>query len=198
MNNLNMGNLTQKWVEVLFPYLEDYFNKFTASEISRKTKLPQQTTSRILNNLVKLKLLNYESKGKNKYFYLDKNKREILLNVLESQKSLYFQLENKFSLTISEILNFSEGIILFGSYASGKNKSGSDMDLIILGKSNFVEIKKIKEKQPIDLNEHYFSYSEFEKLIKNKDAFGIEILKNHILFGNVSKIVKIFLREKNE
>lgn len=200
MNNLKMGNITPKWVKVLFPYLQDYFNKMTASEISRKISLPQQTTSRILNNLVKLNLLKYENKGKNKLFYFDfpNEKTKTLLGILEDQKALSFQLDNKISLIVNEIQKFCEGLIVFGSYASGKYKKDSDLDLVILGKSDKKSINSIKEKQIVEINEHYFSYEEFENLIQKNEPFILEVLKNHILFGDVSKIVKIFLRGKNE
>jgi len=37
--------------------------------------------------------------------------------------------------------------------------------------------------------------AEFKNILKSKNALSLEILKNHIIFGDFSKIVKIFLEE---
>lgn len=45
VEKLKMGNITQKWVDLLVPFSNDYSAKFSASELSRKAKIPQQTAS---------------------------------------------------------------------------------------------------------------------------------------------------------
>jgi predicted nucleotidyltransferase len=131
------------------------------------------------------------------YFDLDKNSNFSLINLIEINNSLDFEFRNKeISLIISKVLNFSEGVIVFGSYASGKNKNDSDLDLVLVGKVNLDEIKKIKSFSPIKINEQVVSFSEFKKLLKDKNPLSIEISKNHVLFGDFSKMVKIFLEDK--
>ena len=192
--NTKSGNITQKWVELLMPFTENYNAKISASDLGRKAKIPQQTSSRILNNLVKLNLINYTIEGKNKLFYFDLNKQstKTILNLLELQKSLKFQF-NDISLVLNELLIYCESIILFGSYSSNEFNKSSDLDIVILGKSNNDMIKKIKKKSIVKINEHYISYNEFSKLLKLNNPLSIEILKNHILFGNYSMLVNIFL-----
>jgi predicted nucleotidyltransferase len=196
---IKMSNVGQLYPDILRPYLRDYSLKMSASEISRNTKLERRTVSRFLNNLFKMKLLNYVSQGKNKLFYfdLDKNTSFSLINLIEINNSLDFEFKNKeVSLIISKILDFSEGVIVFGSYASGNNKDDSDLDLVLIGKVNLGEIKKIKSFSPIKINEHVVSFSEFRKILKDKNPLSIEISKNHVLFGDFSKMVKIFLEDK--
>ncbi len=202
LNNRNyskMSEFTQKWVDVLVPFSSYYSAKLSASQLSKKTKIPQQTISRLMNKLVLLNLVNYEKIGKNKLFYFDlkSQKSRILLNIIENQKAMRFQLEAEdAAIIINEILNHCESLIVFGSYASGKNKKDSDLDIVILGKNNKEKIKKIKQKQIIEVNEHYISYSGFLQKLKSKNPLAIEIMKNHVLFGDVSKIVDILLRAK--
>lgn len=194
-----MSDITQKWVGLLNPFSNNYSARFSASELSRKSKIPQQSSSRYLNKLVKLNLIDYIKEGKNKLFYFELKKQttKIIFNLIENQKALQFQLKNKkIAIIINELLKHGDGIIIFGSYASGKFHGDSDLDLIILGKSNKDEIKKIKQKQIIEINEHYVSYKEFEKILKSRNPLAIEILQNHILFGDVSKIVEIFWRRE--
>lgn len=199
--NSNLGNITQKWVTMLLPFSGDYSAKFSASELSRKSKIPQQSVSRYLNQLAKLNLINYTKKGRNKLFYFDLEKQttKIMLNLIENQKALSFQLKLKeISVIVNEILKYSETLIVFGSYASGSFSKDSDIDVVIIGKHNKKQIKKIKQKQIIEINEHYISYNELSKLLRSKNSLAIEIRKNHILFGNISKIVDIFWRGEYE
>lgn len=191
----NMGNITQKWVDLLMPFSNNYSAKLSASELAKKSKIPQQTASRLLNKLVKFNLINYIKEGKNKLFYFDLEKQttRIILNLIENQKSLQFQLKIKsMAVIINEILKCCESLIIFGSYALGDFDRESDLDIVLLGKYDKEQIKKIKQKQIIQINEHYTSYSEFTKILKSKNPLSIEIMKNHILFGDFSKIMNIF------
>lgn len=197
----NLGNITQKWVELLTPFSNDYSSQLSASELAKKSKIPQQTASRLLNNIVKLNLINYTKKGKNKLFYFDLEKQttKIILNLIENQKALQFQLKIKeISIIINETLKHCESLIVFGSYSSDNFSKESDLDIVILGNYNKEQIKKIKQKQVIEINEHYVSYNEFVNILKSKNPLSIEIIKNHVLFGDVSKIVSIFWKREYE
>ena len=196
-----LSNITHRWVDLLIPFSNNYSAKYTASELSRISKIPQQTASRYLNKFVKLNLLEYERKGKNKLFYFDLEKQttKVILNLLENQKALNFQLGVKsVAVVVNEILKYSGGLIVFGSYASGDFDKDSDLDLAILGKYDKKKINEIKRKQTIEINEQYVSYVELVKLLKSRNSLALEIVRNHILFGNVSKIVDIFWRRAYE
>ena len=197
----DLSNITQKWVNLLIQFSNNYSAKLSASELARSSKIPQQTASRLLNKLVKFNLINYEKTGKNKLFYFDLEKQttKIVLNLIEHQKALQFQLKIKeISVIINEILKYCESLIVFGSHASGNFSKESDLDIVILGKSNKEQIKKIKEKQVWEINEHYVSCSEFDKILKLRNPLSIEIMKNHVLFGDISRIVYIFWRREYE
>ena len=198
-NYSNLSNITQKGVSVITPFLRNYSEKMTASEISKISRIPQQTASRELNKLVKLNLINYTINGKNKLFYLnfEKETSRILIQIAEAQKSLLFSLKNKKIYTIiNELAKKCEGLIIFGSYASGKFNEDSDLDIVILGKSEKKEIKIIIENQNLKVHEHYSSFEEFNKILKKKNSLAVEICKDHILFGDASKIINIFLLDK--
>ncbi len=190
-----MGNITQKWVEILVPFCSDYSAKLTASDISRSTKISQQTASRVLNKLAEFNLVRYNVAGKNKEFYLelDNPNSELLLGIAEHKRTLDFILNcKKQGIIINKILRFCEGIILFGSYASGRYKKNSDLDLVVLGKSSKKEIDALRELSPMDINIYYFGFEEFKSLSKKKEPLFLEICKNHILFGDFFKVVKLF------
>jgi predicted nucleotidyltransferase len=117
-----------------------------------------------------------------------------LLNIIESQRSLNFCIENKgLPPIIWEITKYCEGLAVFGSYSSGRFNNQSDLDLVVLGKHDRQQIKKIKQKQIIEINEHYSTYGELKKLLASKNALAAEIKNNHLLFGDISKIIETFI-----
>ncbi len=196
-----MGDITQNWVDSLVPYTKDYSAKLSGSEISKLTKIPQQSVSRNLNAMVDKNILKYNMLGKNKLFYFDlkDTNTKMLFNLIENSNSmnfLYFNSEIK--PIIQELLFGCETIIVFGSYAKNNANKSSDIDIVILGKTDKNYIKKIKERYPFEINEKYTNYKEFATLLNNKNALVLEIYSNHLIFGNISKIVDIFLRYRND
>jgi len=190
-----MGNITQKWVSVLYPFTEDYFANLSASEISKKSQIPQQTASRILNLLVKNNLLDYQDRGKNKEFYFEPGKvhTDIVFNIIENQKSLDFLYkEKKIGVMINEMIKLCDSLIIFGSYSSGKGKNTSDLDLVVLNVKNKEIFKKNKRKYSLEVNVHFVTYNELVKLLRVQNPLSIEIKKNHIFIGEISKLVRIF------
>ena len=168
---------------------------FTATEISKKTGIPQQTASRELNRMVGYNIFNYKIKGKNKVFYFDSKKptSKMIMNMVENQKSVEFLLGKKnVSVIINELSRVCKSLIVFGSYASGLATKKSDLDVVLFDCS--FGIDKIKRKYPVEINEHIVSYLEFEKLLVDENPLAIEIVKNHVFFGDVSKLVNILWR----
>ncbi len=188
-----MSDITLKWVKVLLPFTAGYNLKLTEIQLARSSNTPQQTASRQLNILASQNLVDYTSQGRNKLFYLDFSKltTHTLIQTLECHKSLEFQQKvREASLIIGELLNHSQGIILFGSYASKKFDKQSDLDIVILGKADKNRIKEMKRGFSIQLNEHYATYNEFAMSLKTRNPLSLEILNNHILFGDISSIVR--------
>lgn len=196
---IKMSDIGQLCPDVLGAYLRDYSLRLSASEISKDVKIGRRTVSRIMNRLVEVGFMDYVLQGKNKLFYFDLNKNNSfsLLNYSEINKSINFGLKNKeIYLIISKLVSVSDAVIVFGSYAKGKNKKGSDLDVVLLGNVNLNELKKIKDLSLVEINEHIVSFSEFKKILKSKNPLSLEISNSHVLFGNFSKIVNIFLEDK--
>jgi len=196
---IKMSDVGQLCPDVLKAYLKNYSLKLSASEIAKEVKIERRTVSRILNKLVIFNLINYFIQGKNKLFYFDLKKMSTfsLLNLVEINNSINFNFKNKeVSVIISKLLDFFEGIIVFGSYASSKEKDGSDLDIVLLGEKNNHILEDIKKISLIEINEHFVNYKEFKEILKRKNPLAIEISKNHVLFGNFSAIIKIFLEDK--
>ncbi len=185
MSKQIMAKIGQNWPNILIPFANDYSVNLTASEISRKTEIPRRTVSRILDNLVKINLLRFIIKGKNKNYYLDlKDQRiKILAGFIEDYKALRFSLEEKkVFLMLEEIMKLRD-IVLFGSYAKGSAAKESDVDVLVIGNKS-AKIKEIAGKHAKPINLHFSRLDDFEKLLKKKHTLAVEIMKNHIIFGN--------------
>ncbi|MEA3379010.1 MAG: nucleotidyltransferase domain-containing protein [Nanoarchaeota archaeon] len=180
-----MANIGQIWPDVIITFVNDYNMKLTASDVSRKTKIPRRTVSRILGKLVKLNLIRYVIEGKNKKYYLDlkDQKIKLLAGFIENYKSLKFSLEEKkIFLMLEHIIKLRE-IVLFGSYAKGNATAESDIDILVIGNES-KKIREIARKQLKQINLHFSTLKEFEKLLKKRNTLAIEIMKNHVIFGN--------------
>ena len=120
-----MSEITQKWVKLLIPFTNNYKIRLTETELAKKSGIPQQSASRYLTKLVKKGLINYQIQGRNKLFYLDFSKKssKIIINILESVKSIELIQNDKIKVIINEILDHCETLIVFGSFSSKKQIS---------------------------------------------------------------------------
>ncbi len=185
LNKQKMTNIGQIWLDVIVPFVNDYNVRLTASDVSRKTNIPRRTVSRSLSKLVKENLIRYVVEGKNKKYYLDmKDERiKLLINFVENYKSLKFSLEQKKIFFMFEDIIMLRGIVLFGSYSKGNASFESDIDILIIGNES-KKIREIARKQIKQVNIHFSTLNEFEKLLKKKNTLAIEIIKNHTIFND--------------
>jgi len=188
-----MSNLSQKWLDILIPFSYEYTKKLNTSEISNKTKIPKRTISRHLIELVKKGILRFEEKGNNKLYYLDgSNERVfIVLKLIESYKSFSFSQNNFLWKDLKELVQFGT-IVLFGSHVKGYSNTSSDIDVVIFSKRS-KKLKTILRKYP-RVQAQIISFEAFEKLVFKKDVLALEILKNHVIFGNSDKFINLCRR----
>ncbi len=185
-----------KKIDIIGLYIDDYHKILSGREIARKLAINHQTALNSLNLLVKEKIIKFEAKGRNKQYSLNTGnlKTKIMLETAENKNALQLLENSKIRVIMPEILDFAETIIVFGSFASGKEKEDSDLDLVIAGKADKNNIKMMIRKYPAEINAEFVSYEEFEETLKQKKALALEILKNHAIFGDTWKIVDIYWR----
>ena len=151
-------------------------------ELEREIKIPHATLIRKLGKLEKQNIVDYKIVGKNKEYFIKRNlKARKMLEVMENYKLLkllekYPHLEPLFSDVIKKAS--SKMIILFGSYAKGTPKSGSDIDL-------YMEIEDVKMKKEVEEIHSRLSI----KIGKfNQDSLLVkEIIKNHVILKGVER-----------
>ncbi|MFH0956956.1 MAG: nucleotidyltransferase domain-containing protein, partial [Candidatus Aenigmatarchaeota archaeon] len=139
---------------------------------------------------------DYSMQGRNKLFHFDPLKpgTKGVFEILETHKSLEFQARlPSVSSLVSDLAKCSETVVVFGSYASFRHGKDSDLDVVLLGKCDVPVLTRIKKASPIPVNEHRASYAEFAAMLKAGNPLALEVMKNHVVFGNVSSMVGIFL-----
>ena len=90
---------------------------------------------------------------------------------------------------IENELNYPEAIVLFGSYAKGENKKGSDIDLFILSESkNKLDLNDFEKKLDTEIQVFLHNRKDFEQMkVDNK-----ELLNNIINGIKLSGFLEVF------
>lgn len=180
----------------------NYTNKqIYGREISNKLSLPNKSIANHLNELENKFIIKSKIIGKQKYFNLnfENSTTKDWLSIIEIKKKINFL--NK-HIIINEFYNKIEKevngiIIVFGSYAKGIEKENSDLDLLIIGKTDIKNIEKVAQIYNIEANIKQIYPDKLENTIKEKDNLFLEILKNHIILKNCEEFTSmIFQYEK--
>lgn len=159
-------------MEILKPFTNDYENEYTASELAKKTGIPQQSASRYANKLYELGFIQQRYDGKNRLFYLDLEKKTSLmvLKWLENDKSIDFFSENQY------LVDIADNMIFLGD------------ELILLE----------EPRSSIDIPYTVMSWTDLELLLKKGGKKARKIRKNHIFFGNINRFVDIMIKNETD
>ncbi len=192
-----MTKISQRWpecVNLLVPFSRNYAGEMHASEMARQLQLPQKTVARKLDTLREKHLLNYKRVGKNKLFYLDLKRGASLslLQIIESYKEIGFSLCYPQLYIFLEELSFVCPVILFGSYAKGRAKEDSDVDVVLLARKS-KGIDSVLKKYPFKVQAHYVSFALFKKQLYSGHSLAKEIAKDHVFFGEKEKVIKLLI-----
>jgi len=173
------SKVTIKLLDYYFlnPEAQVYIN-----ELARILDLDPKNTETKLKELEKKGLFKSEFRGKQRYFFLAKDNP-----VLEHYRQIFLRtygIEKRLKDTIGNIKGFKEAY-LFGSYASNKMDSSSDIDLLAIGTHSVLELQRVITKLQKDTGREFnvinLSPKEFEKKKKDKDPFINGVLKTKII-----------------
>ncbi|MFH1412889.1 MAG: nucleotidyltransferase domain-containing protein [bacterium] len=163
-------------------------------EIARNLNKEPSYIQNSVNTLVSDGILKDERKGNLRFFKL--NKEHILYNELKNIISKTLGLEHK----LKELVNSLEGVesaFIFGSIASNKEDSESDIDLIIIGSVNqdqlIDNITKLELELNREINYHLYGKEEVIDKINKQSDFIIKIFNEPkiILKGNLDEFTEL-------
>lgn len=193
-----MTNIRQNWQSIDSVHLSlaeaftnGYNKRITVSELSKKARIPIRTAFRKIKLLQDIGFLSYEISGKNKIYCINKNHQitKTLIMLIEANKTIKFiERHPKISIVLDK-LSEKNTIIIFGSFANNTQKNNSDIDIVI-----FEGIKEENIIIQVPAHIQRTSYDKFKKTLTKKNALAMEIYDNHIIFGDIRKIVNLFIR----
>ncbi len=164
------------------PFFEDTLKELGVREYARWRKCAPATASTLLKSLAKEGLLT-ERAERNLLLYKAREESEAYKD-LKVYASLRKIKESSLVTHLERELKHPLAIFLFGSYAKGENRKGSDIDMFVLTRTktnvNLEEYQK-KLKAPIQLFVH--SPPEVEALRKKNPHLLNNMINGIRLFG---------------
>ena len=151
---------------------------FFTKEILRSTGMGVATIKRELDRMVAAGILSMTKIG-NQHHYQAKPECPIYQELLSIVKKT-FGVKDVIKLALSPLTAQVAWAFIFGSVASGKESSGSDIDLMVIGDVAFSEVVSViyplQETLGREINPKLFRKEEWALMLKNKDAFVREVL----------------------
>jgi len=169
------SKVTTKLLDYYFlnPEAEVYIN-----ELARILDLDPKNTETKLKELEEKGLFKSEFRGKQRYFFLAKDNP-----ILEHYRQIFLKthgIEKRLKDMLSGIKGIKEAY-LFGSYASNKMDSSSDIDILAIGTHSVLELQRIIAKLQKDTGREFnvtnLSPKEFAAKKKDKNHFINSVFK---------------------
>ncbi len=172
--------------KVAIKLLDYYFlnpdSQYYINELARILELDPKNTETKLKEFEKEGLFKSEFRGKQRYFFLAKDNP-----VLEHYRQIFLKtygIEKRLKEMLPNIKGLKEAYI-FGSYASNKMDSSSDIDILAIGSHSVLELQKLITKLQKDIGREFnvtnLSLREFEAKKKDKDPFINSVFKTKII-----------------
>jgi predicted nucleotidyltransferase len=149
-------------------------------EIARRTDLPSGTVIRELNRLTDAGLLKREKRGNQSLYSADRT-----CPVFEEVAGMLRKTSGAADVIASALAPLSDRIetaFIYGSFAKGAARAGSDIDVLIVGAVDLGSVVEILHPVQIsvgrEINPKIFSPREWNTKLKAKNAFVMELRAN--------------------
>lgn len=169
--------------DLLTLYFTNPHKKYYLRELERILNYPVANIRRELSKLESTGLFLRESKGNLVYYYL--NQSYPLYNEL---KNIIFKTSGVPKILRDVLVKFP-GItqaFIYGSFAKGEEKEGSDIDLLIIGKVNedklIEELNNLEGKLQREINYTIYNQDDFDRKKKEGNTFILDITKGKKIF----------------
>ncbi len=166
-------------------------SSISGREIARRLSLSPQTALTSLNQLVQQGILRSTRKGRNREYLLnlDSLAARLMVLLMEHWRALNALHNAELRVVLEDLLPHAEAIIVFGSFAKGTEKSGSDVDLLVIGRADAGRMRAIARGYPRTVNMEFVSRREWEKSMREQRPLAIEVAESHLLFGDIDGVV---------
>lgn len=187
-------NITELHLRVISLFAE-YGREFHIREIARILHISPRAAQLALESLEEKAVIGSKTRGRNKVYSLKETEsaKDYLIMAEQYHLIAFSESHPLISEIIAKIKPHISGIgAIFGSYAKGIEKKGSDLDIFVAGECSISEIRKIGKAYGIDINVKLYPMAIFEKSIKS-DILVKEVVKSHVIFLNSGQFVTAVL-----
>ncbi len=178
-----------KYFDVLKQFLGEYTKEVYGRQLIGKVNLSQKAIALTLEELEKEGILKARKQGNIKYYQLNRESAEIkdILIILEYLHKREFLAKHR---VLAHLFKEDRRIVgIFGSYAKGREKEDSDIDIFIVGKKNPEDYQENAKMFDLNVSIRYVPEKEWLKLVKNRNNLWKEIISNHILIFGIEQFV---------
>src|SRR3989344_591242 len=174
-------------------FLRDYKASFTGREVARLADVSPQTAITELDSLLNEKIVLCEREGRNNRYSLNVTdlRGKVFLQMMEIVRSRLFLDDLELREIINFILPLAEVVIVFGSFAKSRKKDHSDLDMLIIN-GREEKVREAKQIFPRELHVEFVNWKQFSDAFRNKKALALEIQKDHVIYGNIYKVVEVY------
>ena len=172
--------------------LTHYFNhpeeKYYVRELAVLLNLDPGNLSKELRIFEKERLFTAQKKGNLKFYHL--NSEHPLYSELKQMIFKTEGIEGSLRAIVNQFPEI-EAAFLYGSYAKGEERSGSDVDLMVVGKPDrrhlTAEVRKLEGKIGREINFNIYTKDEFDRKSKEKGSFLNQTVKGKkiLIKGNL-------------
>ena len=175
LNLLSRSGIRRKII-LLFVYNQD--REFYLSEIARQVKTSAGTAQRELNRLRRMDFISFKKRGNLSLYRL--NQAFSLLGEIEAiiRKTVGIEV------MLGDELQKVKGVLfafIFGSYAKGRLRSDSDIDLYVVGRPDeddvYRAVRSVEDSVGREINYHIASEDEFARKART-DSFVKDVIIN--------------------
>lgn len=185
-------SITENTLQILCLFTHGFESEFYIREVRSLLNISPRTAQLILDDLEKKGILESKLKGKIRLYRLNpSNMTKRYLVLVEQYKSIVFlQKDLLIKEIIEKITPYIDGIgAIFGSYAKGLQRKGSDLDIFVAG-SYSDKIEKVSKIYGLDISIKRYPMDKFGL---SKDVLVKEVLKDHVVFLSAEQFIeKVF------
>ena len=183
--------------KILKLLLSNKNKEFTIRSISKNISVDYKTVYLIIKELIRINLIKSKKIGQTVSCSI--NQKEFNSDVFKAElirREDLFKNKN-FSIIYNDLKDIKEQffiLLLFGSYASGKPRKNSDIDLMLIADNETIK-KKVKNKislLPLDIHLLAFTSEEFISMLKTTEFnVGKETFNNNVILFGIEDFYRI-------
>jgi len=177
----------QPLIEIIKYFLDNPYSEVYLRELAKKIHLSPFAVKKYADILVKKAIISEEKKANLRIFKA--NTGSLFYKHLKIAYNIQKIEDSGLISKLRGIPNVSS-LVLFGSTAKGQDDSKSDIDMVVIGKRERINLNSEERKLNKEINLHVYSWSGWKREAKENAAFYYDVVGQGISLYGELPIVK--------